>query len=53
MRLATAFTLVDNCLLLGVDPYQYLVDIIRKLEAGWPLRRLSELIPQRWAADQA
>ena len=50
-RLAAAFTLVDNCLLLGVDPYFYLVDVIRKLEAGWPLRRLSELIPQRWAAE--
>jgi transposase len=52
-RLAAAFTLVDSCLLLGVDPYAYLVDVIRKLEAGWPLRRLSELIPQRWAAEQA
>jgi transposase len=52
-RLAIAFTLVDNCLLLGVDPSRYLVDVIGKLEAGWPMRRLSELIPQRWAADQA
>lgn len=50
-RLAAAFTLVDNCLLLGVDPYFYLVDVIRKLEAGWPLRRLSELIPQCWATE--
>jgi transposase len=52
-RLAIAFTLVDNCLMLGIDPYVYLVDVIRKLEAGWPLRRLSELMPQRWATDQA
>lgn len=52
-RLAIAFTLVDNCLLLGVDPSRYLVDVIGKLEAGWPMRRLSELIPRRWAADQA
>ena len=52
-RLAIAFTLVDNCLLLGVDPFGYLVDVIRKLEAGWPMRRLSDLTPARWAANQA
>ena len=52
-RLAAAFTLADNCLALGVDPERYLTDIIDKLERGWPLRRLSELIPQNWAADQA
>jgi transposase len=51
-RLAIAFTLVDNCLALGLDPERYLVDIIDKLERGWPLRRLSELIPQNWAAEQ-
>jgi transposase len=52
-RLAAAFTLVDGCLLLGLDPYEYLVDVIGKLEAGWPLKRLSELIPSRWATQQA
>lgn len=51
-RLAVAFTLVDNCLILGLDPYEYLVDVIRKLDAGWPLKRLSELIPSRWAAQR-
>jgi transposase len=49
-RLAAAYTLVDNCTLLGVDGYVYLLDVIRKLEAGWPMRRLSELIPWIWAA---
>jgi transposase len=52
-RLAAAFTLVDNCLLLGIDPERYLVDVIGKLEARWPLRRLSELTPRRWAAEHA
>jgi transposase len=52
-RLAVAFTLTDNCLALGVDPERYLVDVINKIEGGWPLRRLSELIPLNWAADQA
>lgn len=47
-RLAIAYTLVDNCTILGIDPFVYLVDVINKLEAGWPLRRLSELVPWRW-----
>ena len=50
-RLAAAYTLVDNCTLLGINPYQYLLDIIRKLDAGWPMRRLSELVPWNWAAS--
>jgi transposase len=51
-RLALAYTLVDNCKLLGVDPYRYLVDIITKIEAGWPMKRLSDLVPWRWVASQ-
>lgn len=52
-RLATAFTLIENCLSLGIDPRAYLEDVIIKLERGWPLARLSELIPQRWAIEHA
>ena len=52
-RLAIAFTLVDNCLALGIDPERYLIDVIEKLERGFPLRRLSELIPANWAAEKA
>ena len=52
-RLATAFTLVDNCIILGIDPQIYLVDVINRLESGWPLRRLCELTPANWLAQQA
>jgi transposase len=52
-RLAAAFTLVDNCLILGIDPHAYLVDIINRIESGWPLRRLCDLTPANWAAEQA
>jgi hypothetical protein len=52
-RLAGAFTLVDNCLTLSIDTHIYLVDIIDKLERGWPLRQLSALIPQNWALEQS
>lgn len=51
-RLAAAFTLVDSCLILGIDPYRYLVNVIDKLERGWPMRQLSQLIPHRWAREQ-
>jgi hypothetical protein len=27
-------------------------DVITKLEAGWPARRLTELLPQRWLAQR-
>jgi transposase len=50
-RLAVAYTLVDNCLLLGVDPQLYIEDVLIKIEAGWPLARLGDLTPARWAVD--
>jgi hypothetical protein len=50
-RLAIAYTLVDNCLLLGIDPQRYLEDVLTKFIGGWPIRRLSELAPHRWRAE--
>lgn len=52
-RLAIAYTLVDNCLILGIDPRRYLQDTIDRLERGFPLSRMSELVPARWTADQS
>jgi hypothetical protein len=52
-RLASAYTLVDNCLLLGLDPRRYLEDVLVKVAAGWPLRRIVELTPARWAIEHA
>lgn len=49
VRLAAAYSLVQSCRALGVPTRQYLIDVIRKLEAGWPARRLAELMPHRWA----
>jgi transposase len=51
-RLAVAYTLVDNCILLGIDPRRYLQETIDKLERGHALSRMSELTPARWAANQ-
>jgi transposase len=48
-RLAAAYTLVQSCRALGLPTREYLVDVFQKLEAGWPARRLAELMPHRWA----
>jgi len=50
-RLAVAYTLVDNCIILGIDPRRYLQDTIDKLERGHALSRMSELTPASWAAS--
>jgi hypothetical protein len=52
-RLAVAYTLVDNCLILDIDPRRYLQDTIDKLERGHALSRMSELTPASWAANQS
>lgn len=51
-RLAAAYCLVQSCRNLGFGARDYLVDIIGKLEAGWPLRRIAELVPDRWALER-
>ena len=48
-RLAGAHTLVQCCRALAISTREYLIDIIDKLERGWPLRRLNELRPDHWA----
>lgn len=51
-RLATAFTLVESCRRLGLPTQDYLIDVITKVEQGWPVRRVSELIPDRWGIER-
>jgi transposase len=49
-RLATVYTLILSCRNLGIDAREYLIDVLDKLRNQWPLARLSELIPDNWAA---
>ena len=49
VRLADAYSLVQSCRGLGINPSDYLTDVIRKLQGGWPMRRIRELVPDRWA----
>lgn len=51
-RLAGAYTLVQTCRLLGISTRDYLIDVIEKLEGGWPMRRLTDLLPHNWATSR-
>ncbi len=52
-RAAIAYTVIGACMLAGIDPLAYLTDVFQKLAAGWPHRRLDELLPPNWAAARA
>jgi transposase len=52
LRLAEAYTLVQSCRALGISTRDYLVDVLDKLEHGWPVRRIAELVPDRWASER-
>ena len=52
-RAAIAYTVIGTCMLAGIDPLAYLTDVFQKLAAGWPHRRLDELLPPNWAAARA
>lgn len=51
-RLAGAYSLVQTCRALGISTREYLIDVISKIEDGWPARRLTELLPHRWAESR-
>ncbi len=52
-RLAAAYSLVQTCRSLGLPTREYLLDVVTKLERGWPARRLTELLPHRWAESRS
>ena len=52
-RLCDAYTLVVNAKHVGVDPFLYLRDTLTRLQRGFPINRVAELTPRRYAAEQA
>ncbi len=48
-RLAEGYSLVQTFRNLNVNTREYLHDVMTTIEAGWPMRRLAELMPHRWA----
>jgi transposase len=52
-RLACAYTVVQSARRTGIPVREYLVDILGRLERGWPAKQLTDLLPDRWAAAQS
>jgi len=47
-RLAIAYTVFGSCDMHGINPLVWARDVIGKLQDGWPMARLDELLPDRW-----
>jgi len=47
-RLAVGYTCFGSCHMHGVNPLAWATDVIAKLQGGWPMSRLDELLPGRW-----
>ena len=45
---ATVFTLVESCRIVGVDPVDYLADVLVRVSSH-PANRIEELLPENWA----
>lgn len=43
---------MQSCRLLGFGARDYLIDVLTKLDAGWPMRRIAELVPDGWARER-
>lgn len=52
-RAAILYSLLRTCALHGVDGYDYLVNVLETLAAGWPHHRIDELLPENWAPASA
>lgn len=52
-RAAIAFTILGSCRLAGVDPIEYLSDVLPRLTGRIRLVDLPSLLPSRWAAARA
>jgi hypothetical protein len=51
-RMAILYTTLANCHLHHIDPQAYLTDVVVKLQGGWPMARIDELLPQFWKQDR-
>lgn len=47
-RAAAIYSLVGTCKLNGVNPEEYLTDILRKIAEGFPNSRIDDLLPWNW-----
>jgi len=52
-RLAAAYTVVQSARRTGIPVREYLIDILGRLDRGWPARQLTTLLPERWKIERA
>jgi hypothetical protein len=52
-RAAIAYSILGSCRLAGVDPLEYLADVLPKLMGTIRIIDLPQLLPSRWAAARA
>ena len=50
-RGAVIYSLMRSCDLAGVDPTDWLEDVLVRLAGGWPQSRIGELLPHRWNSE--
>ncbi len=48
---ATILSLIQTCRNLGINPQQYLEDVLRRIMSH-PAKRIDELLPDRWLASR-
>jgi transposase len=46
-RLALIYSLMGTCKMNDVNPYEWLKDVLDKIN-GWPINRINELLPHKW-----
>jgi transposase len=52
-RGAAAFSVILSCYRIGIDPWEYLRDVLLKLNStDFPKSRLEELLPENWAKQR-
>lgn len=49
---AVIYTIIENCRMNGVNPFDYLVDVLPRIQ-DHPINRISELLPRQWAAAKS
>ena len=52
-RAAIAFTILSCCRLVGVNPVEYLADVLPRLSRRVRIRDLPDLLPAKWKAARA
>lgn len=47
-RSAIIYTMIENCRMAGINPVEYLIDVLPRI-ADHPKNRINELLPRQWA----